>query len=671
LTARTIRWHALTTWLRQAWPATAAAPLAVAGFLATWFAMTLVYSGVEPTWQQLCNSDLLIPFMLMRDVLHHPASLAHWDLSPALYAFPDWILAGALQASPLPRKVLPLAYGGFLLAAFSFSIGWILVEMRTVRRVPAVLLGIVLIAAVFLASNVTRTGFEGRFLKWICAPYIHSGSIFSGLLLIPVLARAFHGVARTRRRSTVAAAMLVALACYSDLSFAAWFAAPVCLAYLFMPTKLPFVPKALTVAGLATAGGAAAALDRWVRPSSIGVAKLPRDIHKSIDIWQELIKGAIAGGQWQIMLPLILTCVMLGRAVVLTCTPRNRSQARPDSLECAIIAAGVASFFVPLLMGIVIDKSLVRYQLPILILPYIWLLTFASRWLTPRMQPRLKALAVLLLLACIPLGPRGLAAIHRIQSQETVSKGLLALGLSDGYGDYWTAKQSMFESDYALHVMQIDRSGARVRFGYNSEWFERRASDGKQPRPTFVVMTRLDEDAVKRLFGPPTAVRQIRGETVWLYDRSLPLIPASGTNATTEPVLAKGGFVGIGTTTPDTALHVAGKHPDLIKLQNLAPGGSSWHLQVGGNGWQDGNFMIVNRPSGKHSLVIEPQGRVVVLGDMHVAGRLTSTSPGIAHSAGTPTALQDRVEALTAVVEELLGRVADLEEAAAVAAPTP
>ena len=69
--------------------------------------------------------------------------------------------------------------------------------------------------------------------------------------------------------------------------------------------------------------------------------------------------------------------------------------------------------------------------------------------------------------------------------------------------------------------------------------------------------------------------------------------------------------------------------------------------------------------------MIEPQGRVVVLGDMHVAGRLTSTSPGIAHSAGTPTALQDRVEALTAVVEELLGRVADLEEAAAVAAPTP
>jgi hypothetical protein len=686
-------WHAVRTGLRARLSVKTVAVLLAVAFPAAWFAMTLIYAGVEPTWQQLCNSDLLMPFMVMRDVLRNPASITHWDLSPAIYAFPDWILAGALQASPLPRKVLPIAYGGFLLATFAFCIGWILVEMRTARWVPALLWGTMLIATVFLASNATRIGFEGKFLKWICAPYIHSGSIFSGLLLIPLLSRVFHGEGRGQRRSAIAAAVLIALACYSDLSFAAWFAAPVCLAYLIMPTKMPFLPKAQAVAGFTVAGVAATSFDRWLRPSSNGISGLPWDIHKSIDVWQELLKNSIKEGQWQIWLPVILTCAMLGRAVVLTCTPRARRNARPDSIELAIIAADAASLFVPLLLGIVIDKSLVRYQLPLLILPYIWLLTFASRWITQRTQPWLSAAAVVFWLGCAALMPRGLAAIDRIRAQETVSKGLMSLGLKAGYGDYWTAKQTMFETNYAVHVMQLDSVGGRVKFGYNSTWFERRADNGEEVRPTFVVMTRLDEGVIRRLFGAPTSIKQVRGETIWLYDKPLPLITPSGSTNSTQTIVSKGDFVGIGTPTPDTTLHVARNHPDLIKLQNLSPGGSSWHLQVGGNGWQDGNFMIVNRPSGKHSLVIEPTGRVVVLGDMHVAGTLTTAQPQApqpqapqpqapqpqapqpnapqpkdAPNAGVQAAMRERIDALTSMVEELLGRVGELEDAA-VASP--
>ena len=127
-----------------------------------------------------------------------------------------------------------------------------------------------------------------------------------------------------------------------------------------------------------------------------------------------------------------------------------------------------------------------------------------------------------------------------------------------------------------------------------------------------------------------------------------------------EGVTSKGEFVGIGTANPDTALHVSRAHPDLLKLQNLSKGGGSWVLQVGGNGWQDGNLMLVNRPSNVHSLVIEPNGNIIVMGDMQVRGKLTTSQP---MTAAPPSyaELQQRVDGLTAIVEKLLARAGDLD----------
>jgi uncharacterized protein YlxW (UPF0749 family) len=76
---------------------------------------------------------------------------------------------------------------------------------------------------------------------------------------------------------------------------------------------------------------------------------------------------------------------------------------------------------------------------------------------------------------------------------------------------------------------------------------------------------------------------------------------------------------------------------------------------------------------------MEPTGKVVVMGDMHVAGKLTTAQPSNATSRDTATAtaataaeLKKEVDALTALVKELLGRVSDLEkdlEDAAVPSP--
>jgi hypothetical protein len=124
-------------------------------------------------------------------------------------------------------------------------------------------------------------------------------------------------------------------------------------------------------------------------------------------------------------------------------------------------------------------------------------------------------------------------------------------------------------------------------------------------------------------------------------------------------ITTSGEFVGIGTRHPDAALHVVRKHPDLLKLQNTSKGGSSWVFQIGSDGWQDGNLTLVSRPDGKHAFVVEPKGKVVFLGDVHVAGKLTA--PQAAAGPATVAALQERVEALTKIVEELVVRVGELE----------
>jgi len=51
-------------------------------------------------------------------------------------------------------------------------------------------------------------------------------------------------------------------------------------------------------------------------------------------------------------------------------------------------------------------------------------------------------------------------------------------------------------------------------------------------------------------------------------------------------------------TTPDTTLHVARDSAEIVKLENTAAAGWSWQFKVGGWGWFDGDFMIVDKTGG-------------------------------------------------------------------------
>lgn len=485
--------------------------------------MTLIYADSERIRAAVFNSDLVMPFMVARDLLRDPRTLVDWYFPPANYAFPDLPLATFLVMTPLPRMVLPIAYGGLLLATYGFLAGWLLVTMRTARWSVAALWGTTLMGALMLAGNATRNGVAGTYLMFICAAYIHSGAIICGLALIPLLSRVFNGSGDPRRRAAIAAAILVALGCYSDRAFALWFAGPTCIAHLVSPTRMRFPRKLLTVAGLAGVGIAAVALDH-LRPTSRSGYRFDFDARKSLGVFVESVRTSLAEGQWQLWLPVALLVPMCLRAIWLVATRRARRHATRDGVELSLILCGLGAVAFPLSLNAVHHPSLLRYVLPLFVVPYLWLLALVFRWSVPGLRPWLYVTPVMLWAWVATLAPRGFAALDGVVRGDSLGSTLADLGQAAGYGDYWTAKRTIHETGYAVHCVQVDRTLRTLPYLFRESWFRKRADDGGEVRPTFVVLTRLDEDLIRRAFGEPDAVRTFGRETIWLYDEPLPLL---------------------------------------------------------------------------------------------------------------------------------------------------
>lgn len=494
-----------------------------AAFVVTWLTMTLIFTVNVAQHVTTYNSDLIHPFLLLEDLLADPTAIGSWQLSPAIYVFPDWIIAGLLIATPLPNVALPLVYGGFLLAAYGFMIGWMLVSARLARWPEAVVWGVLLIAGLFMASNTTPIGLGGIYLSFIATAYIHSGAIFAGLLLLPLLVEVCHGAGPSQQRARWLTAILVPLACYTDLVFVAWFAVPLCTALLIAPTPIAFRDKARFIGGLAGLGLLAAAVDQ-LRPSRLS-AELDRNLTRGVVFWQELLSQAWGKSQWQIWLPLGLMLVMAVRGVWLAWPRRGRLATRADSLELAIIFATVSSVVLPFLAGALIHESKLRYVLPVMFLPWVWLLVSAARFNSPERRQGVLAAGVALCLGCLPLAPHAIKASARIELTQKLRKTLEAHDLRAGYGDYWTAKPVIFETDRRVHCIPLYADGSLDDRNYNGRWFSERADGGGAIEPTFIVTSRLDQATLRDTFGEPAEiVKFAKDQFVWIYDEPLPLI---------------------------------------------------------------------------------------------------------------------------------------------------
>ena len=82
-------------------------------FLLAWLAMTLIFTVNISLHRTAYNSDLIHPYLLLQYLLADPTAILSWQLSPAIYVFPDWPLAALSSARRCPTLPCPSSTEAF------------------------------------------------------------------------------------------------------------------------------------------------------------------------------------------------------------------------------------------------------------------------------------------------------------------------------------------------------------------------------------------------------------------------------------------------------------------------------------------------------------------------------------------------------------------------------
>ncbi len=470
------------------------------------------------------NSDLLYPYLLVQDLLRDPGAWSGWYHSPALYAFPDWFMAAAVMALPVPPVWWPLLYGPAILALYCVAGGMVLANAGIARTSA----GAWAMAAAALAAGAGAAAGLGATVSTmmtasLAAPNIHTGAILSALLSVALLLRVLHGP--PRRAAPAALAALVAVSSFSDPIFMVWFVGPAAIAaalHAYARRERRGWYGALIVLGTGAAG---LAIGLGINPVWIKYAETGRasggnayaafaEFARSIAESGDIVTIAVAG--------LSLLAIARGAAVVLR-VARRRGLGQAEFLDLILAGIVAATILAPLVSNSF--KVPAHFRLFLILMPVaalgvarllLRLLPADGRraWLAPGFA---LLVAAALTYPAITRLPQVLAAPALLQ------RCIEANGRTTGLADYWTAKLVMFTSGLRLHVIQVIAGGQRFPWIYKERWFTHRADDDSPARPDFIVPTRLDAAALRARFGPPAREVACGGQSLWLYDAPLPL----------------------------------------------------------------------------------------------------------------------------------------------------
>lgn len=182
-----------------------------------------LYSASGATYIDLWNADLIQPYLMARSFVLDPSSLLLWWYSPANFIFPDVILASLLYVL-VPWLAMPYVMGGLLLCLYTAGFAWLAREATGTRLELAMVLAAVLVAALGWAAISTSS--DGALLmRYLAIPFVHTGALACGLLLVAVALPILCGEGGTVR--LVASCVLACLAAASDLLSTLWFVVPV------------------------------------------------------------------------------------------------------------------------------------------------------------------------------------------------------------------------------------------------------------------------------------------------------------------------------------------------------------------------------------------------------------------------------------------------------------
>jgi hypothetical protein len=265
-------------------------------------------------------------------------------------------------------------------------------------------------------------------------------------------------------------------------------------------------------------------IDRVLRPS-IAIIKI--NYAATVDTWIGSFVHAIEIGDWPFPATVLMAVLMAGRALYLLLA-RGRALSTWNIVEICLGGAQLSALLLPVVSGTLIHIESLRYALAGFLLPIVWGLGWACR---PGIAARwaIALPAAIAVVVTIAVAPAGLDAANRAGTGKPLLACLEANGLTTGLSDYWNAKLGMFQSNYRLHLLQLNESTALPWApNFNVRWFSRRATGNAPARPDFIVLTGLPEAVVRNLYGAPQSVLECGGETVWRYDHTLALPAIEG-----------------------------------------------------------------------------------------------------------------------------------------------
>ncbi len=487
------------------------------------FAFT--YAGLVGTGpDQVFNSDLVQPFVLVRDFLTDPSLLAWWHLSPAIYVFPDYVFALLISLLHVGPVFSMIANGAVLGVLLTFAGGYLLHVAGVSDLTRACLAAAVAIFAAIVAGLVLPGQLATNMQIWTFSTFIHSGTLLSGVALVGLWTGAEIAAPR-HRRPYVASLVLAGLASYSDVTFLIYFVLPVAIAtgiaWLAAPERGRF-GRTVLLAAVAVLGYM---VDRMTR-GNIGPGG---DFHfaRNVARWLDVIGPYLADNPL-LLLFLLITPVMLVRALFLAIRALSRHRLDPAGFaEIALAGIQTISVLVPALFGLFNDIGHLRYSLPIASLPLFWLLILGRTWLIrplPLRHPRIW-IAGLWAVACGTSFAAAFAALPILTAKPPVIACMDKLGLEAAYAWYWDVKGPVFLSDYRVHMVQIEPDGRYSSWNTSDRWLTHSVIDDTPVFARAIDMRGLDADSVERIYGPPSDIGTCGDLVFWLYDHALPPPP--------------------------------------------------------------------------------------------------------------------------------------------------
>lgn len=479
-------------------------------------------AGVEPA--QVLDSDLVQPFMITRDLLIDPSSIKSWHLSPAIYMFPDYFVALFINLFGYGPIFTVIASGTVLGVLMAFAGGYLLGSAGWANFVNASMATAFAVTATVLIGHALPGTIATLLQTWTFTLFIHSGALFSGLLLIGLWTNV-EFASPSRPRLFAISLLLTAVASYSDLSFLVYFVVPIIVVTTivwFARKESGRLKRVVLLAGVAIA---AYSVD-WMTRDYRGL-QASFSIRHNVTVWFDLVWPNLREDPLFAIF-LFATPLLLIRAAHLTARVlRNREPTAADFIEMTLAGTQCLAIVVPALFDGHDDIKNLRYSLPVALIPVLWVLVLVRSWLSRVMQvgqyayPAAGIWIVALVASFLPR----LGALPALAAKAPIVACMHDLGIEAAYSDYWNAKGPVFQSNYRIHIVHLASNGRRYDFNTNERWLSHSIVDGTPVSINAIVMQRLDVAAVEHIYGSPSRVESCRGLTFWLYDEALPLPP--------------------------------------------------------------------------------------------------------------------------------------------------